>query len=117
MKVLPIPKPPSSPINMHLERIHGVNWLRCMSRLFVTVVVLTTASRAADVRRPNVLFIAIDDLALTLGCYGHPFVQTPHIDRLARTGVCSQRAYNQIPLCNPSRASLLTGLRPDVTTV
>ena len=94
-----------------------MRWLRRVWHFAVVSGFLATAVGAAEVRRPNVLFIAIDDLARVLGCYGHPVVQTPHIDRLARTGVCFQRAYNQIPLCNPSRASLLTGLRPDLTTV
>lgn len=60
--------------------------------------------------KPNVLFIAIDDLA-------NDCTHTPHIDRLAASGVRFDRAYNQIPLCNPSRASVLTGRRPDATQV
>lgn len=72
---------------------------------------------AAAETRPNVLFIAIDDLANALGCLEDPLAQTPHMDALAKRGVLFQRAYCQIPLCNPSRASVLTGLRPDATGV
>ena len=66
--------------------------------------------------RPNVLFIAIDDLNHWVGHLGrHPQAKTPHIDRLAGDGVTFTRAYCTAPACNPSRASLMSGQRPSTT--
>jgi len=68
--------------------------------------------------QPNVLFIAVDDLNNWLGCMnGHPNTKTPNIDKLATEGVLFTNAHCQAPLCGPSRASLMTGLRPSTTGI
>ena len=74
-----------------------------------------TSCEAAE--RPNVLFIAVDDLRPEMGCYGNPVVRTPNLDRLAARGVVFNHAYCQQAVCSPSRSSLMTGRRPDVTRV
>jgi len=88
-----------------------------LSGLLVMVALGGTIANAASTDRPNILFITVDDLNNDLGTYGHPLVRSPHIDALAQAGVRFDRAYNQAPLCTPSRSSFMTGLYPDQTGI
>jgi uncharacterized sulfatase len=89
--------------------------MRGLAILFVCAA--CPVSLAAEKPRLNVLFIGVDDLNNALGCYGHKQAHSPNVDRLAQKGMRFDRAYCQFPLCNPTRASLMTGRRPDVTRV
>ncbi len=77
------------------------------------LVSLILAAIPCQAKSPNVLFIAVDDLGSQIRCFGDQRAITPNIDALSASGVRFDSAYNQIPLCNPSRASVMTGLRPD----
>lgn len=90
---------------------------RSFRALFICVLplALTSASWcsvAVAEDRPNVLFIAVDDLRPQLNCYGRTQMHTPNLDRLASSGVLFERAYCMVPTCGASRASLMTGVRP-----
>ncbi len=82
-----------------------------------TVLLFSCAGRGSngeqETNRPNVVFIVVDDLNNTLGCYGHPVVQTPHVDRLAEEGILFENAHCNYAVCNPSRSSFLSGLYPE----
>lgn len=91
--------------------------LRILPVLLIASLTVVTA-QAEDSRKPNVLFIAIDDLNDWIGSMGgHPQVKTPNLDRLAARGTLFLNAHCQSPLCNPSRTSVMTGLRPSTTGV
>ncbi|MDD2598200.1 MAG: sulfatase [Kiritimatiellae bacterium] len=79
---------------------------------------LAALPASAAPAKPNVLFIAIDDQNDWIGCMGgHPLAKTPHLDALAEQGTLFLNAHCQAPLCNPSRTSLMTGLRSTTTGV
>lgn len=89
--------------------------MKSMMKRLLLLGLFAASAHAAD--KPNVLFIAVDDLKPMLGCYGDKVIKTPQIDRLAAQGTTFLNAHCQQAVCGPSRASLLTGLRPDTTKV
>ena len=88
-----------------------------LGSLFLTLALLPGQAEAADAEaanpaRPNILFIAVDDLRPEIACFGAEGMHTPNLDRLAARGVRFERAYCNVPVCGASRASLMTGVRP-----
>ncbi len=93
---------------------------RLLAHLGIALFLLTGVGSVSPLlaEKPNILFIAIDDQNDWIGCMGgHPKASTPNIDRLARKGTLFANAHCQAPLCNPSRTSLMIGLRPSTTGI
>lgn len=88
-----------------------------MKNLLRSLLLLVFSLSVSAADRPNILFIAADDLRPELGCYGSDIAITPHLDALAAEGLLFNRAYCQQAICSPSRASLMTGARPDTIGV
>lgn len=91
-----------------------------MRRMFLLFAVLPLSFcilHAQEKKSPNILFIAVDDLRPDIGAYGNKLVKTPNIDRLAAMGTVFNRNYCQQAVCGPTRASIMTGMRPDYTKV
>ena len=103
---------------MQKPRISKLPAALCATLAWVVLAALGGSLHAADAKCPNILFIAIDDQNDWIGCLGgHSQVKTPNLDRLAKRGTLFNSAHCQSPLCNPSRSSLLTGLRPSSTGI
>ena len=90
---------------------------QCLQTGLATLGGFSLLGQAPAARKPNILFIAVDDLRPELACYGRDYIKSPNIDRIARQGMTFNRAYCQQAVCSPSRSSLLTGTRPDTTKV
>lgn len=89
-----------------------------MRLLLMTVLLCLVSTSLQAAQKPNILFIAIDDQNDWIGCLkGHPQIKTPNIDKVASRGTLFTNAHCQSPLCNPSRTSLMTGLRPTTTGI
>jgi arylsulfatase A-like enzyme len=88
-----------------------------MSPFLRLALLLIAPALLPAAERPNILFIAVDDLRPEFGAYGANYIKSPNLDRLARSGITFNRSYCQQAVCSPTRSSLMTGTRPDTTKV
>jgi len=91
--------------------------MSALALLPLLTVSCSSKTEKHDKSNPNVLFIAVDDLKPMMGCYGDSLIKTPNLDQLAKMGVVFTNAHCQQAVCAPSRASILTGKRPDYTKI
>ncbi|MFT5855521.1 MAG: arylsulfatase A-like enzyme, partial [Verrucomicrobiales bacterium] len=90
--------------------------MKSILRTLIVCTGLAAGSQCLAVEKPNVLFIALDDLNDWVGCLGgHPQAKTPNLDRLAASGVLFDNAHCPAPACNPSRSAIFTGISPHVS--
>ena len=92
-------------------------YFKFASLLFLFVISNAVIAQKKLTSKPNILFIAVDDLKPLLGCYGNTLVKSPNIDRLAKMATVFNKNYCQQAICGPTRASIMTGTRPDVTKI
>lgn len=99
----------------------NIKWLLCS---IISIAIFgscennsTSPTKRIVQKRPNILFVSIDDLGPNLGVYDNTVIVSPNIDAFAKTGTTFRNTYCQAAVCAPSRASLMTGLRPDSTRV
>ncbi len=96
---------------------HRTDFNRIVTRVLCLIAMAGPIASLAGAERPNVLFVIVDDLRPELGCYGNREIQTPRFDQFAKKATTFMRAYCGAAACAPSRASAMTGLRPDSTKV
>ena len=121
MRSSPSPLSPESTLPCRFTRPTGE--IAAQALLLVCVLVLATmtgrsaCSSELATNRPNILFIAVDDMKPLIGCYGYGFAKTPNMDAIAKQGRLFRSAYCQQAVCGPSRVSIMTGRYPDVTGI
>lgn len=91
--------------------------IKIVLSLLLVIFFFARCAQPEETEKPNILFIAVDDLRTELGCYGNQQIKSPNIDKLANEGLVFNRTYCQQAICMASRASLMSGLRPDTLQI